>query len=100
MAYIYPFKTTDEKTKLAVWEKGSPIPDKDGNHWSPSIWRHDICGFPMKYADHGDVNSKHGWEIDHKIPTAKRGSDTLDNLQPLQWENNRKKGDSYPWSCP
>jgi hypothetical protein len=24
----------------------------------------------------------------------------LNNLQPLQWENNRHKGDNYPnWSC-
>jgi hypothetical protein len=23
----------------------------------------------------------------------------LDNLQPLQWEDNRRKGDTYPWYC-
>ena len=28
------------------------------------------------------------------------GSDSLSNLQPLYWENNRHKGDNWPqWSC-
>jgi len=84
MAYNYPFKTTDEQTKLTVWAEGKIIPDKDGNHWDPAVWRYDICGLPMKYTDHGDTNSKHGWEIDHKKPTAKGGQNTFDNLQPLQ----------------
>lgn len=100
MAYSYPFKTTDEKTKQTVWAKGRTVPDKDGHHWDPAIWRYDICGTPMKYSEHGNVKSKHGWEIDHIKPTAKGGANAFDNLQPLQWENNRTKGDNYPWSCP
>lgn len=99
MDYNYPFKTTDEQTKLTVWAKGRIIPDKDGNRWDPAIWRYDICGHPMQYADHGDTNSKFGWEIDHIKPTAKGGQNTFDNLQPLQWENNRRKGETHPWSC-
>ncbi|HIP78015.1 MAG TPA: HNH endonuclease, partial [Kiloniellaceae bacterium] len=53
----------------------------------------------MRYADHGDHQSKFGWEIDHIRPVSKGGSDRLDNLQPLYWENNRRKGDTYPWYC-
>jgi hypothetical protein len=32
---------------------------------------------------------------------AARGTDDLSNLQPLQWENNRGKGDTWPqqWVC-
>ncbi len=39
-----------------------------------------------------------GWEIDHIKPVAKGGGDELSNLQPLQWQNNRKKGDDFPAS--
>lgn len=77
-----------------VWSKGRVIPN-----YNPSVWRYDICGLPMESSDHGDTNSQHGWEIDHIKPVAKGGGDELSNLQPMQWENNRKKGDTYPWSC-
>ncbi|MBN2777877.1 MAG: HNH endonuclease [Bacteroidales bacterium] len=36
--------------------------------------------------------------MDHIKPVAKGGGDDLSNLQPLQWQNNRKKGDDYPAS--
>ena len=96
MTYNYPFKITDEQTKLAVWNKGSIVPDKDGNHWDPSEWRYDIYGKPIRYSEHGNTNSNVGWEIDHTIPVSRGGTDNIDNLQPLQWENNRAKGDNYP----
>jgi 5-methylcytosine-specific restriction endonuclease McrA len=99
MPYNYPFKTIDESLKLKVWNKGTIVPDKDGKHWDPKEWRYDKCGKPIKYNEHGNTNSDVGWEIDHIIPTSKNGPDTLENLQPLQWENNRRKGDDYPWNC-
>lgn len=46
----------------------------------------------MRRSEHGATN-KHGWEIDHIRPVVAGGNDDLSNLQPLQWENNRKKGD-------
>ncbi len=100
MAYNYPFKTADEEIKRSVWAKGKIIPDKDGKHWDEAVWRYDICGKPMQYSEHGNTNSDVGWEIDHMNPTANGGPNTFDNLQPLQWENNRAKSDNYPWSCP
>ncbi|HOI75918.1 MAG TPA: HNH endonuclease signature motif containing protein [Syntrophales bacterium] len=100
MAYIYPFRMAEEKTILAVWSKGGIVPDKDGQHWDPKEWRYDLCGKPIRYLDHGNTNSKYGWEIDHIKPVAKGGADNIANLQPLQWESNRIKGDDYPWSCP
>ena len=78
----------------AVWSKGRAIP---GNN--PAIWRTDICGSPIVRFDHGDTHSPNGWEIDHIIPVAKGGKDDLANLQPLQWDTNRRKGDQYPWTC-
>ncbi len=94
MPYDYPFKGVDEKTKRAVWNKGSPIPE-----YPADLWVRDICGHAMKYSDHGKEGD-FGWEIDHIKPTTKGGSDSLINLQPLWWKNNRQKDHTYPWSCP
>lgn len=90
--YGKPFSSA---TVNAVWRKGRETPGADS-----SIWRHDLCGKSIRFADHGNTNSQYGWEIDHIRPVTRGGTDDLANLQPLQWENNRIKGDTYPWSCP
>ena len=94
MSYQYPFQNADEKLKFSVWEKSNIIPDFDA-----SKWRRDKCGHAIKYFDHGDITSKYGWEIDHIFPKILGGSDDLSNLQPLHWQNNRKKGNSLTWDC-
>lgn len=94
MSYAYPFADADEELKRAVWGKG-----KIDTEWDSERYRRDICGSLMEYTQHGNINSIFGWEIDHKKPTSAGGSNSLDNLQPLQWDNNRRKGDQYPWSC-
>ena len=97
MAYDYPFRTASEQLKRDVWGKGRIVPDKGNAHWDPAEWRYDCCGKPIKYTEHGNIKSDVGWEIDHIKPVARGGIDAIDNLQPLQWEKNREKGDTFPW---
>ena len=84
-----------EITKLEIWYKAQPIPGRPSN-----LWRRDCCGFAIRYTDFGDRDSMYGWEIDHIYPVAKGGNDNPRNLQPLNWKNNAKKGDSLTWYCP
>ena len=84
-----------QKVIIAVWAKGIVVQD-----YSSETWRKDICGRAMKLSDYGDRESIYRWEIDHIIPVAHEGSDDINNLQPLHWENNAAKGDQLDWECP
>ena len=85
-------RSFDEATIEAVWMKGAP-------EVNPTFFRKDVCGASIHRNRYGQT-IEWGWEIDHIKPVARGGADELENLQPLQWENNTHKGDDYPaWNC-
>jgi len=81
----------NEEDIQAVWEKGRVVSNNDSN-----IWRKDECYAWIKRTEYGNRNSQYGWEIDHIDPD---GGDDLDNLRPLQWENNVATSDTEQLVC-
>lgn len=70
-----------------VWEKAKTIRGQN-----PEAWRRDSKGNKIRRGSYG-TQGEYGWEVDHKYPTSKGGSDTPRNKQALQWKANRKKSD-------
>lgn len=71
--------------------KAKVIKDEDA-----SVYRNDYAGAWINRDEYGNTDSTLGWEIDHRQPVVKGGSDDLTNLVLLQWNNNRTKSDNYP----
>ena len=75
-----------EKQREIAWDKASPIRRRN-----PNLWRKDPQGNRIYKPAYG-TEGQYGWEVDHKTPKAKGGTDDPRNLQALQWEANREKG--------
>ena len=77
-----------EEQKEKVWNLAKEVPGKD-----PSLYRQDPYGKILHKPSYGK-NSEMGWEVDHIKPVSKGGSDATRNLQALNTDINRSKGDS------
>ena len=68
-----------------IWDKGKNVRGKN-----PDVWRRDDKSQVIRKGSYG-TQGEYGWEIDHKNPVSKGGTDNIRNLRPLHWEENRKK---------
>lgn len=73
-----------------VWEKGYSI-----NGYDAAKFRQDTCSAWMQKDKYGSEENL-GWAIDHVYPLSKGGKDDLENLRPMNWQNNRSKANNYP----
>jgi hypothetical protein len=78
-------KPFDATTIEAVWSKATVSSEH-------SPLRLDPYGALIWKEGYGNINTKFGWEIGHRRSPDRGGGDDLENLQPLQWENNRHNG--------
>ena len=91
--------TWTEEAKRLIWNKAPLM-----NPSSSDSLRLDSCNALMDWYDYGNRDSDYGWEIDHVIPekilqennVPQELIDHIDNLRPMHWRNNIKKGDSFP----
>ena len=72
-----------------AWEQAKTISGKN-----PDLYRRDEEGNQIYKPSYGK-NGEQSWEVDHRNPVAKGGSDHRRNLRALQTEANREKGDKY-----
>ena len=88
-----------EELRKQVWEKGQIVEGYD----STKV-RKDSCGAWIVFDKYNDRNSIFGWEIDHIYPLKKLRDrnipekiiNSIENLSPLNWLNNKSKGTDYP----
>lgn len=81
----------DRQTIQRIWEKAIIV-----EGYNKDMYRQDFAGAWISREAHDDTDNLMGWEIDHIFPIAKGGDNHIDNLRPMNWRNNRSKGDDYP----
>ena len=75
----------------SIWDKAHSIRGKN-----PNMFRKDDFGNMIRKQSYG-TQGQYGWEIDHKNPRSKGGTNSPKNLRPLHWKENRSKGSKYPY---
>lgn len=80
-----------KKLRELTWSKA-----KKARGMNPNLYRRDPFGNLVYKPSYGKT-SKLGWEIDHKHPKKRGGTDKPHNLQVLHWKVNREKGSKYPF---
>lgn len=73
-----------------VWNRATQISGYD-----PSIWRQDFAGAWIRFDSYGN-KSKYGWCVGRFRPLSAGGTDNIDNLIVLHWQNNLVKGNDFP----
>ena len=76
-----------KKDVEATWERAPKVRGEN-----PDVWRRDEVGKKIRKAPYGTVG-EFGWEVDHRNPVSKGGSDDGRNLRALNWKSNRRKSD-------
>jgi len=69
-----------------VWSKAPRDNRKD-----PENWRRDHFGRYIRKEDFGKRKSRFGWVIDFIIPAVFGGTNSIDNLRPLNWQNKKRR---------
>lgn len=72
-----------------AWDRAATIRGND-----PNVWRRDEMGNVIRFGSYG-TTGEYGWEIDHRNPQSKGGTDHGRNLRALHWQSNRRKSDNY-----
>jgi len=72
-----------------AWERAQTIRGRN-----PDSWRRDEGGNVIRRGSYG-TQGDYGWELDHRFPKSKGGTEHGRNLRALHWEENREKGDNY-----
>ena len=78
--------------KNDAWQKAAEIRGRN-----PDTWRVDPYGNRIRWGSYGTIG-EFGWELDHRFPESKGGSDADRNIQAVHWKENRKKSDKYPYA--
>lgn len=93
-------------------EKSKALEIWDAIFGANTKWAVDCFGTRMYRDDYGDTEKKraspdgdgkqyhYGWEIDHIRPKSdfqnESDADLYNNYEPMHWQNNRDKADSFP----